>query len=176
MNFRKLNEFLMKRITDKYENVVRYTEVDENTLLVIPDPAACGWFVPRSELYLSAGKMWNVSPRLIGNFYPSIDELTVPENEIKPTPHYIREGKIYCRRFEGAKENGERWRAYIDEQFLKWLNVPDVRFYQYPFPEKDLRKQPIVAVGTRYISEDKTEKYPIMVILPVFFNFINDAY
>ena len=128
MNFRKLNEFLMKRITDKYENNVRYAEVDENTLLVIPEPAACGWFVPRSELYLSAGKMTEVSPRLIGNFYPSIDELTVPTNEIKPTPYYIRNGKSYCQRFDGKTKRGAARRVYIDERFLKWLNVAAVRF------------------------------------------------
>lgn len=176
MNFKKLNEEILKQLTGRYEKVVRYVEVDEKTFFVIPDPAAFGWFVPRSELYISTGKMWKIDTGLMKQFYPSIDELTVPANEIKPTPYYIREVGKYMQRFEGKTKRGAARRVYVDEQILKWLNVDGVRFYQFPFPEKDLRKQPIVAVAERYNSEHDTEKYPVMVILPVFITDHIDAY
>lgn len=176
MNFKKMNEEILKQLAGRYDKVVRYVEVDEKTFFVIPDPAAFGWFVPRSELYISTGKMGKVDAELMNQFFPSLVELTVPANEIKPTPYYIREVGKYFQRFEGKAKRGATRRVYIDERFLKWLNVDGVRFYQFPFPEKDLRKQPIVAVAERYNSKHETEKYPVMVILPAFLKDHIDAY
>ena len=48
MNFKKMNEEILKQLAGRYDKVVRYVKVDEKTFFVFPDPADFGWFVPRS--------------------------------------------------------------------------------------------------------------------------------
>lgn len=106
--------------------------------------------------------------RKIDKFFPDIDKIALPENEIHITKSYVESGfssKSLLRVFKGCRaldeKNKKEWKVYIDAKKLEPLRKEDsiISFYQAYDEKADMSTKPIFAFlpsGT-----------PLMAIPPV---------
>ena len=114
-----------------------------------------GFCFPKDKIVFDLNKVKRLDKII---FRP--EDYVKPENTIRPTIHYIIDGKLIIRRFDG-RANDKDYSLWMNSAFLKYFYYP--HYYQDKQTEKDLRKQPVIITD---LEVDGDEQRACAMLLP----------
>ena len=160
MNYQKMNLEICKAMYTS-DRRVGY-EMSEDRYFVTMN-GYYGFIIPNKEVIFKKDRITELDRQLFNEA-----EILNPENEIKPTEHFIKSGKKFIQKFTGTA-NGEKWEAWLDSSFLKILaNEWSIHYYQR---FKDGKPDPhgLILAAEWHQSKEKKElePKPVMLLLPI---------
>ena len=140
-------------------DIVRGHDLDDD-LFIVTTNGYYAYIIPKKEIIFDIKKVQILTRKM---FEPG--DYLKNSNELKPTMHYIKPNRDYCRRFDG-----KGYHVYLNDEFLKRLEKDyPYKYYQDVRPNTNMSLQPILAAVK--MSENKETNKVIhdlaMLILPI---------